>query len=81
MKEQFQRVVGKGKPSWVTKENFCIAWKCLVALTTVSEIVPQYCISDSLVVHEGYSIASKGFLPIVIDIMMICIKFTHSYPF
>ena len=81
LKEQFQRVVGKGKPSWVTKENFCITWKCLLALTAVSEIVPKCCISGSFVVYEGYSTSSKGFLPTVIDIIMICIKFTHSHPF
>ena len=34
-----------------------------------------------LVVYEGYSFSSKGFLPSGIDIMMICIKFTHSHPF
>ena len=40
-----------------------------------------YCISDSLVDHDGYSISSEGFLPAVVDIMVICVKFTHSSPF
>ena len=37
----------------------------------VFEIVSKYCISDSFVDHDGYSISSKGFLPIVVDIMVI----------
>ena len=35
------------------------------------EIVSKYCISDSFVDYEGYSISSKGFLPTVVDIMVI----------
>ena len=31
----------------------------------------QYCILDSLVDYDGYFISSKGFLPIVVDIMVI----------
>ena len=31
--------------------------------------------------HDGYSISSKGFLPTVVDIMVILVKFTHSSPF
>ena len=30
-----------------------------------------YCISDSFDDYDGYSIFSKGFLPIVVDIMVI----------
>ena len=37
----------------------------------VFEITPMYCISDSFVDYEGYSISSKGFLPTVVDIMVI----------
>ena len=35
------------------------------------EIASKYCISDSFVEHDGYSISSKGFLPTVVDIMVI----------
>ena len=35
------------------------------------EIAPKYCILDSFVDYEGYSISSKGFLPTVVDIMDI----------
>ena len=37
----------------------------------VFEIASKYCILDSFVDYDGYSIASKGFLPIVVDIMVI----------
>ena len=36
------------------------------------EIAPKYCISDSFVDYEGYSISSKGFFPTVVDMMVIC---------
>ena len=31
----------------------------------------QYCILDSFVDYDGYSISSKGFLPTVVDTMVI----------
>ena len=37
----------------------------------VFEIAPKYCISDSFVDYDGYSISSKGFLPTVVDIVVI----------
>ena len=37
----------------------------------VSEIASKYCISDSFVDYDGYSISSKGFLPTVVDTMVI----------
>ena len=39
--------------------------------SVVFEIASKYCISDSLVDYDGYSISSKGFLPTVVDIMVI----------
>ena len=39
--------------------------------SVVFEIASKYCISESFVDHDGYSISSKGFLPTVIDIMVI----------
>ena len=39
--------------------------------SVVFEIASKYCISDSFVDHHGYSISSKGFLPTVINIMVI----------
>ena len=49
--------------------------------SVIFEIASKYCILDSFVDHDGYSISSKGFLPTVVDIMVICVKFTHSSPF
>ena len=39
--------------------------------SVIFEIASKYCISDSFVDHDGYSISSKGFLPVVVDIMVI----------
>ena len=49
--------------------------------SVVFEIVSKFYISDSFVDHDGYSISSKRFLPTVVDIMVIWVKFTHSSPF
>ena len=49
---------------------FCRFWDCI-----------QYCILDSFVDCDDYSISSKGFLPIVVDIMVIWVKFTHYSSF
>ena len=37
----------------------------------ISETASKYCISDSFVDADGYSISSSGFLPTVVDIMVI----------
>ena len=64
-----------------------LLWYWRVSLETnrdhsvVFEIASKYCISDSFVDHDHYSISSKGFLPTVVDIMVIWVKFTHSSPF
>ena len=64
-----------------------LLWYWMVSLETnrdhsvVFEIASKYCISDSFVDHDGYSISSVGFLPTVVDIMVIWVKFTHSSPF
>ena len=39
--------------------------------SVVFETAPKYCILDSFVDYEGYSISSKGFLPSVLDIMVM----------
>ena len=39
--------------------------------SVVYEIASKYCISDSFVDHDDYSISSKGFLPTVVSIMVI----------
>ena len=37
--------------------------------SVVFETVSKYCISDSFVDHDSYSISSEGFLPAVVDVM------------
>jgi len=49
--------------------------------SVIFEIARKYCILDSFFDYEGYSISSKEFLPIVVDKMVIWIKFAHSGPF
>ena len=39
--------------------------------SAVFEIAYKYFTSDSFVDHDSYSISSKGFLPTVVDIMVI----------
>ena len=50
-------------------------------IIVIYEITTKYWILDSSVDYEGYFISSKGFLPTVVDIMVIWTKFTHSGPF
>ena len=52
------------------QRSFCRFWDCTQVLH-----------SDSCVDYDGYSISSKWFLPTVVDIMVIWVKFTHSSPF
>ena len=39
--------------------------------SVVFETASKYCILNSFVDYDGYSISSKGFLPAVVDIMVI----------
>ena len=39
--------------------------------SVVFEIASKSCIWDSFVDYDGYSISSKGFLPTLVDIMVI----------
>ena len=39
--------------------------------SVVFEIASKYCISDSLVDRDGYSITSKGLLPTVVEDIMV----------
>ena len=59
----------------VIKLDYCdIEWFALETNRDHSvffEIASKYCISDSFVDCDGYSISSNGFLLIVVDIMVI----------
>ena len=39
--------------------------------SVVFEIASKYCISDSFVDYDGYSISSKGFLSTVVDVIVV----------
>ena len=41
------------------------------ANSVIFEIASKYCILDSFVDYDGYSISSKGFLPAVLDVKVI----------
>ena len=53
--------------------DYCdIEWFALETnrdLFVVFEIASKYCITDSFVDHDGYSISSEGFLSTVVDMM------------
>ena len=60
---------------WGIDLDYCdIEWFALETNrdhSVIFEIASKYCISESLVDYDGYSISSKGFLPTVVDIMVI----------
>ena len=60
---------------WGTDLDYCdIEWFALETNrdhSVIFEIASKYWILDSFVDHDGYSISSKGFLPAVVDIMVI----------
>ena len=64
-----------GISGWGIDLNYCdIEWFALEVNrdhSVVFEIAPKYCILDSFVDYDGYSISSKGFLLTVVDIMVI----------
>ena len=64
-----------GVTGWSIDLNYCdIEWYTLETIRdhfVVFEIAYEYCISDSSVDYDGYSISSKGFLPTVVDIKVI----------
>ena len=66
----FFRISGKG-----IDLDYCnIEWFALETNRDRSvffEIASKYCISDSFADYDGYSISSKGFLPTVVDLMVI----------
>ena len=70
-----------GARTWIAVILNGVPWKCIEIILVFFEIASKYCIMDSFIDYEGFSISSKGFLPTVIDIMVIWIKFTPSSPF
>ena len=48
-----------------------LPWKRTKVILVIFEVAPKYCILDFFVDYEGYSISCKGFLPTVVDTMVI----------
>ena len=66
----FFSITGQG----IDLDNHDIEWFALEMNrdhSVVFEIACKYCISDSFVDHDGYSISSEGFLSAVVDKMVI----------
>ena len=74
-----------GISGWRIDLDYCdIEWFALETnrdRSVIFVIASKYCISDSFVDYDGYSISSRGFLPTVVDTGVIWIKFAHSDPF
>ena len=60
---------------WGIDLDYCdIEWFALEMnrdLSVIFEIAHKYCISDSFIDYESYSISSKGFLPTVVNITVM----------
>ena len=63
-------------------------WRSLVGYSPwdrkesdTTEQLHFHCILNSFIDYEGFPISSKQFLPTVIDLIVLRIKFAHSSPF
>ena len=70
---------------WDMDLDYCdVGWFALERnqdLSFVFEIASKCCISAAFVDYEGYPISSKGFLPTVVDIMVMWIKLPFTIQF
>ena len=66
----FFRFIGQG-----IDLNYCdiewFAWETYRDHSVIFEIASKYCISDSFVDYDGYTISRKEFLPTIVNIMVI----------
>ena len=69
-----------GTKTWITVILNSLPWKWTEIVLSFLRLNPSTAF-QSLLLTEGYSISSRGFLPTVVDIMVISIKFTDSSPF
>ena len=78
---EFHRIARRDKKAFfsvsdwgIDLDNCDIEWFALEMHrdhSVVYEIASKYCISDSFVDHDDYSVSSNRFLPVVIDIIVI----------
>ena len=67
---QLLTIIGQG----VVLDDCNIEWFALEKNRdhfVIFETASEYCILNSFVDHDGYSISSEGFLPAVVNIMVI----------
>ena len=64
-----------GALSWITVIPNGLPWEGTEAILSLLRLHPGYCISNSFVDYDGYSISSKGFFPTTVDIMVIWVKY------
>ena len=73
-----------GISGWDIDMNHCdVEWITLETNqdhSVIFETAPKYWIPDSAD-YEIYSISSKGFLPTIVDIMVIRINVAYFFPF
>ena len=60
-----------GAQTWITVILNGLPWKRTRDHSVIFEIASKYCILDYFFDYDGYSISSKGFLPTLVDIMVI----------
>ena len=58
-----------------------LLWKRTEIILSFLRFLSKYCILESFIDCEGYSISSKGLLPTVVYIMVTGNKFFQSHPF
>ena len=70
-----------GINGWGIDLDYCdVEWFALEANQSHSiifEVAPSYCVLNSFIDYEGYSISFKEFFPIVVDTVVIWIKFAN----
>ena len=59
-----------GAQTWITVILNGLPWK-QTDHSVVFETASKYCILDCFADYQGYFISSKGFLPTVVDVMVI----------
>ena len=72
---QFQRLQHYWSRTWITMKLNDLPWKRIEIILSFLRLHPstafRYQVLHSFVDYDGYSISSKGFLPTVVDVMVI----------
>ena len=71
----------RGQQTWITITLNGLPWKQTEIILSFLRLHPSTAFQTLFVDRDGHSISSKGFLPAVVDIRVVWVKFTHSSPF